>query len=77
MGEVKNDEKLYDYNRTSCHKRADDCAFGNFFERGIAKVKIALAQGKTFSDKREAIKKRDWQRDKARLMAHYNSKKIN
>ena len=45
-----------------------------FFERGIAKVKIALAQGKTFSDKREAIKKRDWQRDKARLMAHYNSK---
>ena len=46
-----------------------------FFERGIAKVKIALAQGKTFSDKREAIKKRDWQRDKARLMAHYNSKK--
>lgn len=48
-----------------------------FFERGIAKVKIALAQGKTFSDKREAIKKRDWQRDKARIMAHYNSKKIN
>ena len=48
-----------------------------FFEREIAKVKIALAQGKTFSDKREAIKKRDWQRDKARIMAHYNSKKIN
>ncbi len=46
-----------------------------FNERGIAKVKIALAQGKTFSDKREAIKKRDWQRDKARIMTHYNSKK--
>lgn len=30
-----------------------------FNERGIAKVKIALAQGKTFSDKRKAIKKRD------------------
>ena len=45
-----------------------------FNERGIAKVKIALAQGKTYSDKREAIKKRDWQRDKARIMAHYNSK---
>ena len=46
-----------------------------FNERGLAKVKIALAQGKTFSDKRETIKKRDWQRDKARIMAHYNSKK--
>ena len=44
-----------------------------FNERGIAKVKIALAQGKTYADKRETIKKRDWQRDKARIMAHYNS----
>ena len=43
-----------------------------FNERGIAKVKIALAQGKTFADKRETIKKREWQRDKARIMAHYN-----
>lgn len=45
-----------------------------FNNRGIAKVKIALAQGKTFADKRETIKKRDWQRDKQRIMAHYNSK---
>ncbi len=45
-----------------------------FNKRGIAKVKIALAQGKTFADKRETMKKRDWQRDKQRIMAHYNSK---
>lgn len=45
-----------------------------FNQRGIAKVKIALAQGKTYADKRETIKKRDWQRDKQRIMAHYNSK---
>lgn len=47
-----------------------------FNEREIAKLKIDLAQGKTFSNKREAIKKCDWQRDKARIMADYNSKKL-
>jgi len=45
-----------------------------FNNRGIAKVKIALAQGKTYADKRETMKERDWQRDKQRIMAHYNSK---
>ena len=39
-----------------------------FNERGIAKVEIGLAVGKRKADKREADKKRDWQRDKARLM---------
>jgi SsrA-binding protein len=39
-----------------------------FNERGIAKLKIALAQGKKFHDKREDIKKREWQRQKARVM---------
>jgi SsrA-binding protein len=39
-----------------------------FNERGLAKLKLALAQGKKFHDKREDIKKRDWQRQKARLM---------
>ena len=43
-----------------------------FNARGIAKMKIALAQGKTYADKRETIKQRDWQRDKQRIMAHYN-----
>jgi SsrA-binding protein len=40
-----------------------------FNPRGIAKVSIGLAEGRKKSDKREAIKERDWQRDKARLMS--------
>jgi len=39
-----------------------------FNARGIAKLKLALAQGKKLHDKREAAKKRDWDREKARLM---------
>ena len=39
-----------------------------FNGRGIAKLEIALAKGKQARDKRETIKKRDWQRDKARIM---------
>ncbi len=39
-----------------------------FNERGRAKLKLALAQGKKLHDKRETSAKRDWQRQKARLM---------
>ena len=39
-----------------------------FNARGLAKLKLALAQGKKLVDKREDIKKREWQRQKARLM---------
>jgi SsrA-binding protein len=39
-----------------------------FNERGIAKVSLGVAKGKRKVDKREDEKKRDWQRDKARLM---------
>jgi len=39
-----------------------------FNNRGIAKVQLALAEGKQKRDKRQDEKKRDWQRDKARLM---------
>ncbi len=39
-----------------------------FNERGRAKLKLALALGKKHQDKREDIKKREWQRDKARIM---------
>ncbi|MBM3560910.1 MAG: SsrA-binding protein SmpB [Alphaproteobacteria bacterium] len=39
-----------------------------FNERGIAKIDLGLAHGKRKADKRETIKDRDWQRDKARLM---------
>ena len=39
-----------------------------FNERGRAKLLIGLARGKKLHDKRDTEKKRDWQRDKARLM---------
>src|SRR6056297_1317211 len=39
-----------------------------FNERGVAKLALGLARGKKKVDKRETIKQRDWQRDKARLM---------
>lgn len=39
-----------------------------FNARGRAKLKLALAEGKKLHDKRETDKKRDWNREKARLM---------
>jgi SsrA-binding protein len=39
-----------------------------FNKRGRAKVDIALARGKKIHDKRESIKDRDWNREKARLL---------
>jgi SsrA-binding protein len=39
-----------------------------FNERGLAKLELALAQGKKLHDKRESEKARDWQREKGRLM---------
>jgi len=36
--------------------------------RGIAKVELALARGKTNIDKRQNTKDRDWKRQQARLM---------
>ncbi len=39
-----------------------------FNERGIAKVELALARGKRKADKRQTEKKRDWARQKARLL---------
>jgi len=39
-----------------------------FNPRGIAKVELGLAHGKRKLDKRETEKKRDWQRQKARLL---------
>ena len=39
-----------------------------FDARGMAKLEIALGRGKKNYDKRETEKKRDWQRDKARLL---------
>ena len=39
-----------------------------FNSRGRAKVELALAKGKQVHDKRQTMKDRDWQRDKARLL---------
>lgn len=39
-----------------------------FNKRGIIKVNLALAKGKKQIDKREAIKKRDWDRSKNRIL---------
>ena len=39
-----------------------------FNGRGVAKLKIGVAKGKTGSDKRQTEAKRDWQRQKARLL---------
>ena len=39
-----------------------------FNEQGRAKVEIALAKGKNAADKRETSKKRDWEREKGRIL---------
>lgn len=39
-----------------------------FNERGIVKCKLCLARGKTKFDKRETIKKRDWERRKSSII---------
>ncbi|MBY0510506.1 MAG: SsrA-binding protein SmpB [Rhodospirillaceae bacterium] len=39
-----------------------------FNDRGKAKVQLGLAKGKTGVDRRDDIKKREWQREQARVM---------
>jgi SsrA-binding protein len=39
-----------------------------FNDKGRAKVELALARGKKLHDKRETEKRRDWDRERARLM---------
>ncbi len=39
-----------------------------FSPKGIAKVELGLARGKKLHDKRDAEKKRDWERERGRLM---------
>jgi SsrA-binding protein len=43
-----------------------------FNARGRAKLELGLAKGKRKADKRETEKKRDWQRDKSRIMREQN-----
>jgi SsrA-binding protein len=40
------------------------------YKGGRVKAEIALAKGKQLHDKRETEKKRDWEREKGRLMRH-------
>ena len=42
-----------------------------FNNRGIAKLLIGIGRGKKLADKRETQKKRDWQREKSRLMKEH------
>ena len=44
-----------------------------YFQKGKAKIQIAVAKGKKLHDKRQVKKKRDWNREKARVFS--NSKK--
>ena len=39
-----------------------------FNERGIAKAELGLARGKRKVDRRETVKRRDWERQKGRLI---------
>lgn len=39
-----------------------------FNDRGLAKLEIGLAKGRKTVDKRHAVKERDWNRDKQRLL---------
>jgi SsrA-binding protein len=39
-----------------------------FNERGIVKIKLGVAKGKKLADKRQTEMKRDWDRQKARLL---------
>jgi SsrA-binding protein len=43
-----------------------------FNGRGLAKVKLGIAVGRKEYEKRDVIKKRDWQRDKARIIRAKN-----
>jgi len=42
-----------------------------FNHRGIAKIKIGVAKGKKIHDKRETAAKRDWNRQKQRLLKEH------
>ena len=43
-----------------------------YFKKGKAKIEIAVAKGKKQYDKRQVKKKRDWEREKARIFRKTN-----
>lgn len=42
-------------------------------DRGVMKLKLALAKGKKLTDKRDTSAKRDWARQKARILKQANA----
>ena len=42
-----------------------------FNDKGRAKLRLGIARGKKLADKRETERRRDWQRQKARLLRHH------
>jgi len=43
-----------------------------YFLKGKAKIELAVAKGKKLYDKREVKKKRDWNREKSRILSNNN-----
>ena len=43
-----------------------------YFLKGKAKIQLAVAKGKKLYDKRQSKKKRDWDREKARILSKNN-----
>tara|TARA_A100001015_G_C14770041_1_gene624849 strand:- start:281 stop:754 length:474 start_codon:yes stop_codon:yes gene_type:complete len=43
-----------------------------YFFKGKAKIELAIAKGKKLFDKRQVKKKRDWNREKARILSKNN-----
>ena len=43
-----------------------------FNNKGLAKISLGIAEGKKKADKREVIKKRDWDREKHRILKNNN-----
>ena len=43
-----------------------------FNNNGLAKISLGIAEGKKKADKREVIKKRDWDREKHRILKNNN-----
>ena len=43
-----------------------------YFLKGKAKIQLAVAKGKKLYDKRHVKKKRDWDREKARILSKNN-----
>ena len=43
-----------------------------FNDNGLAKISLGIAEGKKKFDKREVIKKRDWDREKHRILKNIN-----